>query len=783
MKVFLSHSWAQKEFVDNLANNLGLDMTVVDRFVFESGRKLEDEISASLDSANIFVMLISDAALESDWCKYELNNIRDHVESGKCLFRAFIIEKAITPSDTRIKPWVRKHLLKYIKNADILARIILRSVKELMIQQNSCLYGRSRLFVGRDESVNDIMQRLYENTDKHPQCIVVSGLSHVGRKRLLKEVMVKEIEQNLHPTYEPLDLSLSETDSSDSFIKQLNELVGLYHKSELDSLLADTTKHKDISVRLLNEVSDLHERVRIDDNRCVVNVNGYIADWFADIILHPDLKHRINLYVAATCRVNPIEANRLKSIISVQLNPLARPSSKLLFNQYAQLKGVHCDTKETDSFLSQLSGYPEQVYDVVDTISDYDLLTAKHELPKIQRKFDRDISRLVSEFKNNEKQMQMLILLSKFEYISIDDLISIFDEPEAEEIILLFQRFSIYEVFGANRSYYRMNHALADYIDRNSHSSDFRLKKKYAENLREFTKEILSNANAEELNLAEDLYQKKLMLTDSRYDISTESILPSIALKVIIERYRHPDYPTVVNLAKRILYDENRRDYESVKQSIRYWLCLCYCKLGRDCQLELEKELNYFSDYTKFFLLGFFERNTGNFHAAQTFYEKALSKSKVKYSHVSKASHELVITLMKQGNFVEALDRAEENYRLEPGNSYHIDAYYHCYVRSSRPDIRVLNQLRKSIDDSYVSNKDVMVKTFDAEYAYFIRHDFDESKTILEFILTRMGGNYRYYAADLLKYICKRRDMMPIYSDIMSKSKGLQTSNNYVYED
>ena len=783
MKVFLSHSWAQKEFVDTLASNIGFDLVVVDRFVFESGRKIEDEISASLDTSNIFVMLISDEALESDWCKYELSNIRDLVDEGKCMFRAFIIDKNITPGDSRIKSWVRKYLLNYIESVDILSRIIKRSIKELMISLDPNLFGRSRLFVGRDESVNEIMQKLYENTDEHSKCIVVSGLSHIGRKRLLREVMVKEIQQNLHPTYEPLDISLSETDSSDSFIKQLNEMLGLYKKPELDHLLTDASKHKDYCVQLLNEASKLHERVRVDDNRCIVNPNGYFADWFIDVVRHQDLTNRVNFYIASSCRVNPVAAKDLRELVTVQLNPLARPASKLLFNQYAQMRNVHCNSKEADALLSELSGYPEQIYDIVDAIKDYDLLTAKKQLPVIQRKFDRDISRLVSEFKGDEKQMQLLILLSKFEYINVADLLKIFDEPETEDIIMRFQRFSVYEAFGANRSYLRMNHALSDYIDRNSHSSDFKLKRKYADNLREFTKEILESTKAEELDLAEDLYQKKLMLADPKYNISTESILPSIALKVVIERYRSGDYETVISLGKKILYDENRSDYESLKKSIRYWLCLCYCKLGKDYQLELEKELDHFTDYTKFFLLGFYERNAGNFPKAQKFYEIALNKCKVRKQHVSKASHELVITLMKQGNYSDALNRAEDNYKLDSGNSYHIDAYFHCYVRSSKPDMSVLNTLKKAIESSYVSNKDVILKTFDAELAYFIRHDFNEAKSILEHVLIHMGGNYRYYAADLLKLICKGHDMMPIYNDIMSKSNGLENDNSYVYEE
>jgi hypothetical protein len=161
----------------------------------------------------------------------------------------------------------------------------------------------------------------------------------------------------------------------------------------------------------------------------------------------------------------------------------------------------------------------------------------------------------------------------------------------------------------------------------------------------------------------------------------------------------------------------------------------------------------------------------------------ALKKSKDRKQHVSKASHELVITLMKQGNYSDALNRAENNYKLDSSNSYHIDAYFHCYVRSSKPDLGVLNTLKKAIESSYVSNKDVILKTFDAEFAYFIRHNFDEAKSILEYVLIHMRGNYRYYAADLLKLICKGRDMMPIYNDIMSKSNGLEHDNNFVYEE
>lgn len=71
IKIFLSHSWAQKEFVDEVATLIGKDFAIVDRFVFESGRNIEEEINKSLDTANVFVLLISNESLESKWCKHE----------------------------------------------------------------------------------------------------------------------------------------------------------------------------------------------------------------------------------------------------------------------------------------------------------------------------------------------------------------------------------------------------------------------------------------------------------------------------------------------------------------------------------------------------------------------------------------------------------------------------------------------------------------------------------------------------------------------------------------
>lgn len=150
-----------------------------------------------------------------------------------------------------------------------------------------------------------------------------------------------------------------------------------------------------------------------------------------------------------------------------------------------------------------------------------------------------------------------------------------------------------------------------------------------------------------------------------------------MALKVIVDQYRKDDFNSVVDLAKRILYDNNRHDHESVKRSIRYWMCLAYCKLRQDYQLEIEKEVKHFTGYTKFFIQGYYERLQGDYLQAQRYYEQAL-KAAISYmqKHTSKASHKFVITKMKQNDYEGALELVKHNYESDKSIVYHIEVFF-----------------------------------------------------------------------------------------------------------
>ena len=59
LKAFLSHSSAQKTFVEKVAQILGLDNCFLDSKTFESGMQTIDEIIKAIGKSSIFVFFIS----------------------------------------------------------------------------------------------------------------------------------------------------------------------------------------------------------------------------------------------------------------------------------------------------------------------------------------------------------------------------------------------------------------------------------------------------------------------------------------------------------------------------------------------------------------------------------------------------------------------------------------------------------------------------------------------------------------------------------------------------
>lgn len=776
-KTFISHSTFQNDFVSEIVKELGRDYVNVDLHSFEAGEELSEEIAVHVQGSNIFVLLLSDQALDSKWIKQETAIIHEKIIDEDCVvFLPFIIDKMVSIDDSRLDDkklaWTKRYLIAAENSPSIVARIIRRRLKETIWEHEPNIKEKDKLFFGRDNDMSDLRLKLYGSLNTRKRCIIISGLAHVGRKRLIKEFIWRHI-NDLHEAYDPIRVFLSESDSIDRFVQQLNEIVRLYDNDAILDIMRDSGSCLELAVDLLNKIADCRERVFIRDEKCIVLGNGRLTDWFIDLIKHRRLYPMIHLFVAS--KYTPVASveRSFPEVIVRQIKGIDKPNITALFNAYASNRRIKLDKEQVNEFTSQLKGYPRQVYDVVDCIVDNDLHTAKRQLPQIVTMFDGNLVDILNDIDRTVHAKDILVLLSKFEFVSFDLLEKVCPD-DITDALALFRDYSLYESFGSANQYIRLSPAMADYVSR----SRMKLPLRYAQALRKTTRLLLTEMDDSLTDLSTQLLGIKELLKDSSVKAKERYLIPSFVLKVIIEEYKErtsEHLQNVIDIAEMLINNNLYGGYIEIDRSIHYWYC---CALCRKKDPKFLTAVEYFRDsnYSFNFLKGFYERQQGPAHYrnAESFYEKALEQSK--YSHdrefVSKAEHELVIVKIELDDYPGALELAKNSFEREKDNAYHIEAYFRCLVRTPHPDKELLKELINRMERSYDTGKDTIAETMKAEYIFYIDKNFSGAILLIKQILMNDFSEKKSYAERALKNICKDAESDNLYYSVMREVKS-----------
>lgn len=778
IKVFISHSSAQKPFVEKVSESIGLDFVHVDKFDFEAGREILKEIDKSIECSNIFVLFLSEEGLESDWIKHEITEVRDYIDEDKIVFLPFIIDESTQLSDTRIKPWIRKSITERYLNPLMLSRVIRRKVREMVWEQDSCAEIKLRLFVGREKELSDMYRKLFENTEQLRRAIVVTGLPHIGRRRLLKEFLISKLQNNFHLSYTPLDVRLTDTDSIEEFIKQLNDYAKLYDLAQLyDLMSAGRDSCVSLAVALINRIVEYHEKILVNDTGSIVLSNGSLSDWFKAVIQKEELVGRVSILVASRYSLSPVALREMPQAQANSIHSLTRPDMVALFNSYASKLNIKCGKDTVNAYIDAIAGYPEQAFAIVDTIKEFGESAVKQELPKIQKMFDSDLRSIVKMIEADSEVMQALVLMAKFEFITVDILGELLGS-DPFLVLSELRRYGLIEAFGSSGQYLRIDQSLADYVLRIKMPLENKLETK----LNAFSKKVLNETDLNSLDLATDIFRLKKMIADPRMTINTQFLLPSVALKVIIDEYRQRHYDNVITIADKILNDYQRNSFESVLYSIHYWLCLSLCKT-RDSRLM--DEVKYFNSekYPFWFLKGFYYRNKHAFDDALVCYNRALEYTHNKRArYLSKSEHEITVVKMKMGDFSGALDLAERSYKTFRWNSFHIAAYFRCYVRTRDCDIDMLNNLIAEMENSYDPHKEIVLSSMRAEMAFYYYKDFPKSVELFKTLFMSSSDPFMNYAIDAFRDVCRDNDAMQLYNSVLRQNKGINVEESFIYD-
>lgn len=716
IKAFISHSSVQKEFVKELVEILGRDYCIVDCYNFESAYRTLDEIYKRIEQSTVFVLLISRESLASDWVEEEIQYVRKKLNKDKVdRFWPYIIDETLSIEDC--PEWMKKdesfNLVKF-KSPKILANDIERKFRKIIWSNDEQRKQLDTSLVGRNADI-DKFEKLYLSAlGMHLKAIVVSGRGGVGKDMFISKCMDK-IGYSMETT--PFLISMGNKEGIENFIIYLNLITHTYNETELeDILLSEIGTKSKTAASLVNEILKYRTVITIEDDMSCVQPNKKLAQWIVDIVEKSEMNNQLGIFIKSCISLNSFECSEHPSFGNIDLKPLDANDRRMLFYHLLRnygLQGISED--DVNFFVEKLLHSPYQLVKAAEALSKNPVRIVKRDISTLTSWGDKQIKPMISHFFADEEKRQLLIILSKMDFVSYDVLESFFEDRimEVMEIIDEMITYGIVTIFGPNEEFFRLDHYFSDYIKR----CRLELPKHLEDLLNEILEKKITTSSDITENVSLYLYEKKCQIMAGKGDVK-DYLIPSVVMTSVIEIYNKQNYEQVIKTCDTVLNDIHNY-YPEQERELRYWLCL---SLARTTNNRFYEEIKYFNkDVDYYFLRGFYHRNALEYNSAERYFAIALKKS----PNLQRAKREMVTSLLAQKKYDKALKMAKENYENCPENSYQIHGYFRCLVRKAnfdKDDIDMLSTLMESMKENLSDKHEELYAAMNIEYQDCVKH-------------------------------------------------------------
>lgn len=704
IKAFISHSSKQKtSYAEPIVETVGRDLCIYDAYDFEPAYPTVDEIIDKMEQSTIFVFLASKESLGSDWCRDEVSKAEKLYRRGTLRgFHAYIIDPEVGIED--IPDWISKEEcinLKYFRSPKLIAKDIRQKIRRLQTAEHPKWFDEDNIFVGRNREMTGFQKQQGEKPKA--TSMIISGRTGTGRESFAKRCMS---EVGVAPHIEPEVFNLNRDESIEDFLSQLNSVTYLLSDDILaEVLVCDEDVKIEYAVRQINEISK-YTPILIKDTRSIVRDGGILADWFDRMIDHPQLHAHLRTFLTSSIKLRANIPEDKPSLIYIKFDAPTDEDRSIILKRYInEYKGDALSKEERDYFIQRLLYSPQQLKTIGKIIAQRGIREAKLCLGSEEDKANRKLKSLLSDFIDDDDAYQLLILMSKLDTASYDDLQEIYGD-KYEEIQHLLDNLtdaSILSPFGPSRSYLRIDPAVADYIKRGKNS----LSKNLRRNLDRFLQKII---NDKKLSITDDLptyihYAQNAYLNG---EIKTEDLLiPSIALKAIISLYQDKkDYSKVKDLCEDFLEKGHKINLNPrFREDVTFWLCLSLCHLK--IEKDFRKWVNEFGDTRKAFLKGFWCRQNQDYVEAKRYYQKVLDSRSSTIKRRAKSEMCIVLEHFKQ--YDDAYILAKENYDEDKDNPYAISILLSVSIKRQKRDFesdRLHQELIERMKGLKIRNKE-----------------------------------------------------------------------------
>lgn len=732
IKCFLSHSSRDKtSYVRLVATRLRKEVRVFDEETFEEGMVTAEEIARGLDESTLFVIFLSEAALASKWVQDELTHAKSRFDDAQIQrIYPIIIDPGIRHDDKRIPEWMRESLnIQPILRPTIAARKINARLLELSWKTHPRLKERKEIFVGRNELVDQIEERLDDFTNETPVALIASGLPAIGRKTLLQNALKKS--NLVRDAYDFPTITLSSLDSIEDFLLKTVDL-GLV-AFDVPSLASATVGEKvSLAKDLSAAIAKDGERLLIEDHGVLVQGNGDLVDWFSALLIHLAPTSHLTFCIASQFRPKPSLNRTFPYAFTVAVKELDVAERNGLLARYARFHSLNLARTDLSFLADLLSGFPEQALFAIDLVHEYGIFEARRQSHTIQQ-YGSDKAQVVLEkYKDRALELELIYLLSRFEFLSYEVLFDIVDEATYAPVLNTLLSASICERLGTTSDYIRVNEVIRDYVSRNR----FGIPTKFDESIRKHVQSFVEQYDDENRDISDYLFSAQEALRSGRH-LPEEILVPSVFVKTIKRIYdEERDYSDAIDLADRVLLRE-RYLHVSTINHIRFIQCQSLARLRRPRFFD---EVRKVPEPDRSFLFGFYYRLSGDFAKAEENLLRVLSRDKRRRD--PRAIGELVLVYMQSDEYEKALELARENYIHRPSSPINANNYFACLImKSCTPENREkLEKIvqRLALDPSERARE--MTDSMQARIVAYYDEDEERSMYLIEGAIQRHSG-------------------------------------------
>ncbi|WP_244744748.1 toll/interleukin-1 receptor domain-containing protein [Paraburkholderia terricola] len=674
IKCFLSHSSKDKDaYVRVVAQKLPKEVKVFDEATFEAGMITADEIARGLDESTLFVIFLSDSALNSQWVQDELTDAKARFDSTQIeRIYPIIVEAGLRHDDPRIPKWMRETLnIQIIVKPTVAARKIRARLLELSWKFHPRLKERREIFVGRNVLVQEIEERLDDFSKESPIALVASGLPAIGRKALLQHAARKA--NLVRDSYEFPIVTLSTFDNIEDFLLRIVDLGVV--SATVDDLASIPMREKLNRLKgVLVDFAKDGERLLIEDHGVLVQRSGELVDWFREALVHLAPIAHLTFCIASQYRLNP-SLNRTNQLVySVAVKELDRAERNGLLTRYSRFHSLNLNREDLSFFSDILTGYPEQVLFAVDLVKDYGAYEARSQSHTIQQYASDKAQVVLEQYKYKQKELEFIYFLCRFEFVSYEVLFEIVDQDEYFGILADLLGSSICERLGESSDYVRVNEVIRDFVSRNR----FKISDKFEQAIRGHVKRFIDESDKDDKDISDYIFSAQEALR-SKDVISENLIVPSVFLKAIRKMYDEDrNYADAITLADRAL-ERKAFLHATTINYIQFILCQSLARLRLHRFFD---EVRLVHEPDRSFLYGFYYRITGNYVKAEESLLHALNGDRRKRD--PRVLGELVLVYMQSEEYEKALELAKENYHNRPSNPINANNYFTCLIMKDR---------------------------------------------------------------------------------------------------